>query len=74
MDADGEWEDDLGTTEIFRFVEDGAEHQLLLQDDGFTILLLIKGLVSEVLTADQARQRFPRYAEAIEEVIANRAL
>jgi hypothetical protein len=70
----GEWKGCLGMTEIFRFVEDGAEHRLLLQDDGFTMLLLINGLVSEVLTAQQTRQRFPRYADAIDEVIANRAL
>ena len=64
----------MGTTEIFQFVEDGAERRLLLQDDGFTMLFLVNGAASEVMTAEQAKQRFPHYADAIDEVIANRAL
>ena len=53
---------------------DAAERRLLLQDDGFTILLMVNGLVSEVPTPERAKQRFPRYVDAIEEVIANRML
>lgn len=62
------------STEIFRLVGDAVEQRLLLEDDGVTLVLLVDGAPVETLGVSQARLRFPAYADAIEEVIANRGL
>jgi hypothetical protein len=65
-------------TEIF-YARDAAEEQrLILEDDGLTITFwrsstYSRTVVSETLTVEQARQRFPTYASAIDEALANRA-
>ena len=65
-------------TEIFHAPGNAEEQRLILEDDGLTVTFWRSSIysltvVSETLTVEQARQRFPGYAPAIDEALANRA-